>query len=475
MIATSSNVMLAGCSALLLGAIALALSMISNRYSGRRPDVLASGIASLAALTLFSYLLYRHGAVLTVGSQLPIPFSLGCDYLSFLVILNTCIVGALALVSSYDYLDIYGGRGYVPYYFCMLVFTYSIALLALVRDWFWFLFLFEIMTLASYFLVCYEYFEREARRIAWNYFVMMHILCSTFLIAGVALIYASTGGATGFNVSLTKFCLPVAILYLIAFATKSGLFPLHFWLPDAHPVAPSPASALLSGCMVEIGVYGYYRILTQLSFIDARIGWLLLAAAFLSTLTGVASYVRQEDMKRLFAWSTIDNMGWMYIILAIPILLGRPSMLGGQVAPLLGLYVLLHGLAKAAAFISSGGVIYSFGTKNIRELRGAYEVSRPVIGSLIASMFALEGVPPFGFFWAKLNVVKLCFAFNAVLGTAYVLLWCLAFIAFLRFIHVMLSGSQGSGLKPKRPVSGCAVASIVSLLAISTFFGIYVP
>ena len=470
-----NNVVLVGCATLILSVVSLALALVGRRYSGRRPDIIASGVVSLSLLTLFSYLLYRGGVSLVVGPQQPMPFRIGCDYLSFLIVLNTCIVGALALLSSHDYLDIYGGRGYVPYYFCMLVFIYSIALLALVRDWFWFLFLFEVMTFASYFLVGYEYFEEGARRIAWNYFVMMHVLCSTFLIAGVALTYVAAGGATGFNVTITRLCLPIAVLYLIAFATKSGLFPLHFWLPDAHPVAPSPASALLSGCMVEIGVYGYYRVLTQLGFVDARLGWVLLAVAFLSTLAGVAAYVRQVDVKRLFAWSTIDNTGWMYVLLAIPVLTGKLGMLEHQVPLLLGTYVLLHGLAKASAFISSGGVIYSFGTRNLNELSGAYEVSKPVIGSLIASMFALEGVPPFGFFWAKFNVVRFCLSFNPVLGAAYVILWCLAFVAFLRFVHVLLNGQRSGGLELKRPASGWVTASVAVLLAASVFFGVYLP
>ncbi len=445
-------------SALALSIIALILSLIGRKYSGKRPDVIILGISSIAIIVLYSFILYRVGAILTFSLLLGFPLRIGCDYLSFLVILNIGIVGSLALIASYDYLDIYSEKGYIPYYFCTLVFIYSMMLLVLVRDWFWFLFFFEIMTLSSYFLIGYEYYEEGPRTTAWKYFIIMHILCSIPIILGVSLIYVSTGGNLSFDTLITRFSFQIAALFLLGFATKSGLFPFHFWLPDAHPVAPSPISALLSGCMVEIGVYGYYRLMLQLSDLNEYIYLSILVMAFLSTLVGVASYIRQRDIKRLFAWSTIDNAGWMYLLLAIA---GKDS------AELLGLYILLHGLAKSAAFIGSGGVLYTFGTKDIHSLRGSYHSNRFVVGSLIASMFALEGVPPFGFFWPRFFLLGICFMFNPTLSIIYALLWCIAFVVFLKNIHELLSSENHAEIKPVRSTPSFTMLSVIVLLCLS--------
>ncbi len=436
----------------------LILSLIGRKYSGKRPDVIIFGVLSIAAIVLYSFTLYRINVILTFGLLPGFPLRIGCDYLSLLVLLNIGIVGSLALISSYDYLDIYNEKGYIPYYFGTLIFIYSMMLLVLVRDWFWFLFFFEIMTLSSYFLIGYEYYEEGPRTTAWKYFVTMHILCSIPLILGVSLIYVTTGSNLGFDSLITKFSFLIAALFLLGFATKSGLFPFHFWLPDAHPVAPSTISALLSGCMVEIGVYGYYRLMLQLNGLNEYIHLSILVMAFLSTLVGVASYTKQRDLKRLFAWSTIDNAGWMYLLLAIA---------GKNSAELLGLYILLHGLAKSAAFIGSGGALYTFGTKNIYSLRGSYNSNRLVIGSLIASMFALEGVPPFGFFWPRFIILEMCFIFNPTLSILYVLLWCIAFVVFLKNIHELLSSENHVGIKPIRTIPIFTVLSIIVLLCLS--------
>ncbi len=453
--------------------LALVLSLFGKKYTGKRLDVVVTGILSLIVVIFLSYLLYRYDLSLSIDLGLFSPIKISCDMLSFLIVMNICIVGIAALISSYEYLDIYKKKGYLPYYFCLLVFIYSMAMLALLRNWFWFLLFFEIMTLSSYFLVGYEYYNEEARRIAWNYFVVMHTLCSVFLILGVTLTYVATRGVLDFDVIINSFCLPLSILYLIGFMVKSGLVPFHFWLPDAHPVAPSPASALLSGCMVEIGIYGYYRFLVQLAYIQPIIGWIILILGVMSSLISVASYPRQNDIKRLFAWSTIDNIGWMFILLAFPLVTNNYDLLVEYVPILLGTYILFHGLAKAAAFISSGGIIYCFETRNIYALKSAYEFDRTVVGALIASMFALEGVPPFGFFWAKLSILHYCFIFSPILAIIYTILWCLAFVVFLKYVHVFIKKNHVENLSVIRPKPKYIVFSSSLLLAILLIYGFY--
>ncbi len=457
-----SEVVITGLLVVFLSALSLIASIMIRDYR-KTVFVIVSGILSLVMLFVFSVLMCRNGYVVSLGSSSDLALTLSCDTFSLIVLLNIVIIGITSLMASYRYMEIYNGsEGYVPYYFMTLVFIYSMALLPLTRNWLWFLLFFEIMTLASYFLVGYEFYEEGVARIAWNYFVLMHVLCSLPLIVAVSLTYTATGTFEFTKVASGATTL-IAILYLVGFATKSGLFPVHFWLPDAHPVAPSPISALLSGAMVEIGVYGMYRVLEQVVGVDSSIiTCLIIVVALLSTIAGVSSYIRQKDIKRLFAWSTIDNMGWMYLLLAIS---------GGSGGLVLASYILNHGLAKAAAFICSGLLIYVFGTRRIDDLRGSYVEDKLAVGLLIMSMFALEGVPPFNFFWNKFAVVRIALEYNVFIGVVYALLWCIAFVVFLYVIHQLISGNSSleKHVVKVRSTPNSMVLAILVLLGLLLF------
>lgn len=416
-----------------LGLISLILACISfasSLKSGRRNTyAVTTGILSLIALFLLSLSIYGREYVFFEGLGKELVLVLSCDTVSLIVILTIVIVGIAALLESYRYMEKYREKGYVPYYLLTLAFIYSMILVALVRSWLWFLVLFEVMTLTSYFLIGYEYYEKQIARIAWNYFVTMHILCTTPLILAVALTYSVTGTFEFTSITGPQTTI-ISLLFLLGFATKSGLFPVHFWLPDAHPAAPSPISALLSGAMVKLGVYGMFRVVEHVGVLDPLVRNIIIVLAILSTLVGVASYARQRDIKRLFAWSTIDNMGWMYLIIAI-------AGAGGGLT--LSLYVLNHGLAKAAVFLCTGLILYTLNTRDMRRLVGAYNKYRLITGVLIVSILALEGVPPFNFFWNKFSVVRLALEYNTALGIYYAILWCIAFVIFLHIIHQLIS------------------------------------
>jgi len=421
-----------------LGLIILVMSVITlilSRKNRRKLAVIVTAGISLTLLFIFAIYMFKHNIIIYLGPSSKLQFVIACDEFSLIILLNTIILGMASLIASYRYVDIYGDKkGYTPYHLTTLIFIYSMALIPLVRSWLWFLFLFEIMTLASYFLIGYEYYERDVAKIAWNYFVLMHILCTTPLIIAIALTYSIT---KTFEFIRSELNTIVLSLYLLGFATKSGLFPLHFWLPDAHPVAPSPISALLSGAMVGMGVYGMYRVLELSISKDMMVYNTMMVLAILSTIVGVTSYIRQRDLKRLFAWSTIDNIGWMYIMLAIQGIKGSstPSLT-------LAMYILNHGLAKAAAFNASGLVLYCLGTKNIDELRGSYAKQHLVLGLTIVAMFALEGVPPFSFFWDKFGVVRMLLEYNDIMGLLYAIMWCIAFVSFLYIIHQLLEAKE---------------------------------
>ncbi|MEO2151581.1 MAG: proton-conducting transporter membrane subunit, partial [Thermococcus sp.] len=240
---------------------------------------------------------------------------------------------------------------------------------------------------------------------------------------------------------------------------------LHFWLPDAHPAAPSPVSALMSGAMVELGIYGSIRVLDAVNWsVPGWIAWLVGAMAVLSMLSAILTYPHQTDVKRLFAWSTIDNIGWMYTFLLAG-LLGVAGIEKG-----VSYYVLAHGLAKGAAFLTTGALLYVFGTRNLDEMRGMINSDQTTAGLLIASIFALEGVPPFNLFLNKVEAIKTLFQVNGWLALFVGLEWVIAFIIFLRTIHAYVISDGEPEVKRKLPVSVAIAVIILLILSLASQF-----
>ncbi len=373
---------------------------------------------------VFCYILYILGSNVSV-----LGLDLYVDDLSFLIIVTICVVGLACTISSYRYLEIYDHHkeSPLPYYGLMTLFIYSMTIIPMVRDWITFLFTWEIMTLSSYFLIIYEYYEEEARRVGWKYFVTMHVFNTSPLILAIALYYALVGHF--YFAPITTSCGVIQLFFLIGFITKAGLFPMHFWLPEAHPIAPSPISGLLSGVMVELGAYGMLRVLQLSTYIPSYIPLIISILSTASIVLVLFMYGIQNDIKRLFAWSTIDNMGWMFLIL-LSYTLGI-----NDAGRALGLYILCHGLIKAAAFLSAGGLIFVFNTRKLNELVGAVYSSRIMGWLTISSILFLEGVPPSSMFLCKLDVIKRVLTFNPWIGLMILIEWALAFIVFLHIIH----------------------------------------
>ena len=387
--------------------------------------------------------------------------TLSFDRISIIFALNVAILGIVAIVASLRYMGLYTFRPKIPYYPTLITFIVAMLLIPAVHDWLSFLFLWEIMTLASYFLIIYDWPEETVKRAGWKYFATMHLFDTSPLMLAVTIYYASAGTFDFGPIQAYKTA--VVALFLLGFATKAGLFPLHFWLPDAHPAAPSPVSALMSGAMVELGVYGSIRVLEAVNWsVPAWITWLIGAMAILSMLAAILSYPHQNDVKRLFAWSTIDNIGWMYLF----ILAGLLGVTGVEKG--VSYYVLAHGLAKEVAFLTTGALIYVFGTKDLEKMKGMINADQNTAGLLIASIFALEGVPPFNLFLNKLNVIKALFQANEWLALFTVVEWVIAFIIFLRIIHAYVISNGKPEVRRKLPVSIAFAVVILLILSLAS-------
>jgi hydrogenase-4 component F len=265
----------------------------------------------------------------------------------------------------------------------------------------------EATTIATAFLVGHHR-TRRSLEAAWKYVVLGSVgVAIAFL--GIVLLYAATratGGATlswntlhltqpALDPSLVKVAAALAIL---GFATKAGLAPMHSWLPDAHSQAPAPVSGLMSGVLLSVAFYAILRVqaIAQPVIGAGLMRGLLVAAGLLSLTLSAALVLRQRDLKRMLAYSSIEHMG----LLALAAAIDSPLAIGAAL-----LHVLGHGLAKSSAFVASGRILLAEGTTSISEIRTLLRRRPGVAVPFLCGMVALLGLPPFSLFFSEVAIV----------------------------------------------------------------------
>ena len=327
-------------------------------------------------------------------------FHIGMDPLSTLFVLLISLVGALAAVYGHGYLGRDSGDGKIAMSWCWYnLLMASMLLVVVARDGFLFLTAWEAMSLASFFLVMYDHEKDEVSRAGWIYLVATHIGTAFLLVMFLLLGHAgdmdfSRLAATG---SEATFIFAAA---LIGFGVKAGFTPLHVWLPEAHPAAPSHVSALMSGVMIKTGIYGILRVMTFLGAPVPWWGWVLVATGVISGVAGVLFALAQHDLKRLLAYHSVENIGIIALGLGIGIL-GITS--GNQALAALGLcggllHVINHGLFKSLLFMGAGSVLHATGTREIDHMGGLIK-RMPVTGAVfLVGAAAISALPPFNGF-----------------------------------------------------------------------------
>ena len=244
------------------------------------------------------------------------------DALSSFFLVCVFLVSGLAAVYGGGYLRPYiGKRRLAPALFFFNLLVASMAVVAIARDGILFLIAWEVMSLTSFFLVTFESEREEVRRAGMTYLIASQ-LGVIFLFVLFALLSRHSGGTYDFDVlgasgaaGLANVCF---LLALVGFGTKAGFWPLHVWLPDAHPAAPSHVSALMSGVMIKMGIYGLLRTLSFLGRPPAWWGATLIGVGAVSGLIGILNALAQRDLKRRLAYSSVENIG----IIALGIGLG---------------------------------------------------------------------------------------------------------------------------------------------------------
>jgi hydrogenase-4 component B len=368
----------------------------------------AGGLVALALLgvALSAALDVPEVAVLPIG--LPqLPFHLRLDSLSafFLIVIGGVSAGVSAFAAGY----FRQGEGTPPGLICLEyhVFLASIAMVVIADDAYAFMVVWETMALSSFFLVIANHRIPEIRNAGYLYMLVAHIGALGILLC-FGVLQANTGDYTFANMRaqhLSPFWGSVAfVLAVFGFGAKAGLLPLHAWLPEAHPAAPSPFSALMSGVMLKIALYGILRV--SFDLLQTRLWWwgvLLMAIGLASALFGVIFSTVQVEMKRLLAYSSIENVGLMCAGFGLSLLFSAYGMTAlAALALTAALYHLLsHAFFKSLLFCSTGAVLHATGERSLGRLGGLIRYMPWVAWPTLIGALACAGLPPLGGFVAE--------------------------------------------------------------------------
>ena len=345
-------------------------------------------------------------AILPIG--LPqLPFHLRLDSLSafFLIVIGGAGAGVSAFAAGY----FRQGEGTPPGLICLEyhIFLASMAMVVIADDAYAFMVVWETMAFSSFFLVIANHRIPEIRNAGYLYMLVAHIGALGILLC-FGVLQANTGDYTFANMRaqhLSPFWASVAfVLAVLGFGAKAGILPLHAWLPEAHPAAPSPMSALMSGVMLKIALYGILRV--SFDLLQTKIWWwgvMLMAIGLATALFGVVFSTVQVEMKRLLAYSSIENVGLICAGFGLSLLFSSYGMHAlAALALTAALYHLLsHAFFKSLLFCSTGAVLHATGERSLGKLGGLMRNMPWVAWPTLIGVLACAGLPPFGGFIAE--------------------------------------------------------------------------
>jgi hydrogenase-4 component F len=456
---------------LLIPAVSAAvLALVPGYRLGARLNVLAALLTLVASLLLLLPGRPEPGRYLFV------------DDLNIVFIVLTTFIGFTTSVFSATYIahELETGRltpQYLRFYHSMyqvLMFAMNLALIANNIGLMWVAI--ELATLTTILMVGI-YRTHEAVEAAWKYFILGSVGIALALF-GTILIYLAAQPVMGGGVDAMVWTLLIErvarfdpalldaafIFLLLGYGTKVGLAPLHAWLPDAHAEGPTPISAVLSGLLLNVALYAVLRFKMLLAANAHALapGPLMVTMGLASLLFAAFMLYRRRDIKRMFAYSSIEHMGIIAFAFGM----------GGPLANFAGLlHMTMHSLTKSAIFYSVGHISQIKGTQRIADIRGLTE-THPVLGwGLVLGVFAIAGMPPFGIFMSEFLVVSSTFARAPLLTIPLVIGLLVAFGALLLRLNSVAFGEPLGSTQP-------AQASYVPLyahLALVLGAGLYLP
>jgi formate hydrogenlyase subunit 3/multisubunit Na+/H+ antiporter MnhD subunit len=378
-------------------------------------------------------------------------------------------------------------------WFNLNLLTIGMALVVTAHDGLLFLLAWEVMALSPFFLVIFDDREAAVRHAAWTYLAATHLGTAFLLVLFVLLgDLAGSSDFDGYAAALHThpgMCSGIFLLALVGFGSKAGIVPAHVWLPEAHPVAPSHASALMSGAMIKVGIYGLVRILTMLGTPASWWGWLLIAVGASSGVLGVLFALAQHDLKRLLAYHSVENVGIILIGIGAGVLgLATgvvPLAVIGFAAGLL--HVVNHSIFKGLLFLGAGAVQHAAHTLDLEELGGLLQRMPWTAAIFLIGATAIVGLPPlngfvseFLLFYAGFVAVMQPGAATAPAGiiiiTVMGLISGLAAACFAKAFGIVFLGSPRSPEAAKaHEVDRPMTAAMASLALLCVAIGLIAP
>jgi len=407
-----------------------------GRINARRPAVARwFGLAAMAA----AWVVFAQAAQ-TFSLSGDTEFYIGMvglrlDGISLLLAGVALALTTVVMIYSGPYMA--GEAGEEKYYALLIIMAGAMIGLACAADlfnlWVWF----ETMAVSSYLLVAF-YREQPASLEAGVKYLVQSAAGSVLVVTGIALVLAQTGTLNLNDIRAAESSpglLAAGALFMIGFGVKIALVPLHTWLPDAHSQAPSGISAMLSGVVIEAGLIALLRALGPLAGVTMSWGVLLMGFGAVNMLAGNLLALRQKQVKRLLAFSSLSHVGYMLLGLGIAVYSGQPEGAQGGFFHLLN-----HGLMKGLAFLAAGALLYalhlargSHAALNVADLRGAARRYPLAAATLSIAVLGLGGLPPLAGFMSKWQIFVAGFetqnglitalvvfaALNSVLSLAY--------------------------------------------------------
>ncbi len=483
----------------LWGLVIIFAGGLASLFCGRRPG-LATFLGSVSAVVgsvvavipAFKTLLTG----ITESVQLPwgVPFGsffIQIDPISAVFLIPILVLTAISSIYGAEYLRSYREKKNlgVPCFFYNLLLA-GMMLVVVARNGLLFLVAWEIMSLASFFLVTFEYEKPMVRRAGWIYLIATHI-GTAFLIVFFILLGRQAGSLDFDKVSAIPSSLAsvLFVLAIIGFGTKAGFMPFHVWLPYAHPAAPSHVSAVMSGVMIKTGIYGLVRALTILGMPPAWWCWALIGIGAVSGVLGVLFALAQSDLKRLLAYSSVENIGIITIGLGVGLLgvnMNSPTLailgFGGGL-----LHVINHAIFKGLLFLGAGAVLHSSGTGHIDLLGGLIKRMPWTSFAFLVGSTAVLGLPPLNGFISEFLIYFGVFkngmagGFESIIPALIVigslaLIGGLALACFTKAFGVIFLGEPRSNYaKQAHEVGFRMKSSMVILAALCVLLGICSP
>jgi multicomponent Na+:H+ antiporter subunit D len=454
--------------------VAAVMPLVAKLWRG-----LCDIFASLTAAVLFAFGIgimgyVNQGGLITLNFGTVLPFSalnLRLDSFSLIMLLVISLISFFALIFSFDYINHYGYKpGFYGLFMVMIAGMNGVVLAADLFNLYLFL---EVAAAASFALVAYG-LRHEELEAAFKYLVLSAV-ATAFILLAIALIYTMTGSLTMTVVAQSlaaagtnKALLFTVILFIVGFGLKAAMVPFHAWLPDAHPSAPAPISAMLSGVVIKVsGIYALMRIVFNVIGITPTISQTLMAFGMLSMVVGAVMASVQTDFKRLLAYSSISQIG--YILLGFG--LATPLGILGAIY-----HMMNHATFKGLLFLTAGSTEYSTGTRDLKRMGGLTQ-RMPVTGSSVTvGSLAIAGVPPLNGFFSKLIIIIAAIeAHYYIYAVIAVLISLVTLGYFLKVNRYAFFGKIVEEFKAIKevPLSMAISTAVLALLCIA--FGICYP